>query len=187
MENCVFEVDIPLNFTLCFMNLVILNEYHLILRTMNEIKETQEVMMHYRVVSSPPIKPALLFFFWCFYNILFLNKPLWGHSHKRLQNAQIAGWEAQLCFLLLPCLWVIGGCLQHAASVGCVPAGRGLQPGHSGAASAPEPSLAFPGQDGLLLSLSHRRNTAGMRGCSINKVPAAPGDLCWGNRTRMWL
>lgn len=73
MENCVFEVDIPLNFTLCFMNLVILNEYHLILRTMNEVKETWEVMMQWRGVSSPSIKPILLFFFWCFYNILFLK------------------------------------------------------------------------------------------------------------------
>lgn len=66
MENCVFEAHIPLNFTLCFMNLVILNEYHLILRTMNEIKEAWEVMMQYRGVFSIPIRPILLFFFWCF-------------------------------------------------------------------------------------------------------------------------
>lgn len=127
MENCVFEVDIPLNFTLCFMNLVILNEYHLILRTMNEIKETQEVMMQYRGVSSPPIKPALLFFFWCFYNILFLKSrcktiPTRGCKMLKLPVGKCS--SAFCCCLVFEPS--VGAC--STLSVGCVPAGREALP-----------------------------------------------------------
>lgn len=174
MENCVFEVDIPLNFTLCFMNLVILNEYHLILRTMNEIKETWEVVMQHRGLCSPPIKPVLLFFFWCFYNILFLK----SHSYKRLQNAQIASWEVQLCFLI---------CLSFESSVGDCSTLRVLAVslqgggGSFGTAALLLPR-AFPG---IPRAGQESPPLAEMRECSIQKVPAAPDDFCCGNRTRM--
>lgn len=49
---------------------------------MNEIKETWEVMIQYRGVSSTPIKTILLFFSWRFYNTLFLK------SHRKVISAK---------------------------------------------------------------------------------------------------
>lgn len=151
MENCVFEVHIPLNFTLCFMNLVILNEYHLILRTMNEIKEAWEVMMQYRGVFSIPIRPILLFFFWCFiisYSSKVTVKPFLQKAAK-CSNCQL-GSAALLSdpASALSHLWVT------AARCECwlCHCREGRQLCHSGLASPPEPSLAFPGQDRPVLS-----------------------------------
>lgn len=182
MENCVFEVDIPLNFTLCFMNLVILNEYHLILRTMNEIKETWEVMMQYRGVSSPPIKP-ILFFFWCFisYSSKVTVRPFLQKAAK-CSNCQL-GSAALLSdpALALSHQWVT------AARCACwlCRCREGVAALSQRCCFSPKASLAFPGQDRRVLSVLHRRNSAEMRECSINKIPAAPDALCWGNRSRM--
>lgn len=109
MESCVFEVDISLNFTLCFMNLVILNEYHLILRTMNETKETQEVMMLYRGVSSPPVKPILLFSSGFFYNILFLKSHCEAFPTKGCKMLKLPVGK---------CSSALWSCLSFESSVG---------------------------------------------------------------------